>query len=63
MKDQVESILNDMYNDISLNTEDKKELEDLFKNFILDELDKIKITLNNRVNKYFMSFRCHSCCH
>jgi hypothetical protein len=52
MKDQVESILNDIYNDISLNTEDKKELEDSCQNFILDELDKIKITLNNRVNKF-----------
>ena len=52
MKGQIDSILEDLYNDISLNKEDQEELEDSCKNFISDELEKIKITLSNRVNEF-----------
>ena len=52
MKEQVESILQDIYNDISLNNEDKKALADSCNGFILDELEKIKITLGKRVNEF-----------
>tara|TARA_B100001142_G_C14287389_1_gene637522 strand:+ start:304 stop:897 length:594 start_codon:yes stop_codon:yes gene_type:complete len=52
MKGQIDSILEDLYNDISLNKEDQEELEDSCKNFISGELEKIKITLSNRVNEF-----------
>ena len=52
MKVQVESILEELYNDISLNKEDKEELEKSCETFILGELDKIKITLSNKVNEF-----------
>ena len=52
MKVQVESILEELYNDISLNKEDKDELEKSCETFILGELDKIKITLSNKVNEF-----------
>jgi len=52
MKGQIDSILEDLYNDISLNKEDQEELENSCKNFISGELEKMKITLNNRVNEF-----------
>lgn len=52
MKGQIDSILEDLYNDISLNKEDQEELEDSCKKFISGELEKMKITLNNRVNDF-----------
>ena len=52
MKCQIDSILEDLYNDISLNKEDQEELENSCKNFISGELEKMKITLNNRVNEF-----------
>tara|TARA_Y100001958_G_scaffold135815_1_gene107246 strand:- start:351 stop:944 length:594 start_codon:yes stop_codon:yes gene_type:complete len=52
MKGQIDSILEELYNDISLNKEDQTELEDSCKKFISGELEKIKITLSNRVNEF-----------
>ena len=52
MKGQIDAILEDLYNDISLNKEDQEELENSCKNFISDELEKMKITLSNRVNEF-----------
>ena len=49
---QVESILEGLYNDISINKEDKEELENSCNNFMLEELEKIKITLSSRVNEF-----------
>jgi hypothetical protein len=54
MKEQVESILEELYNDLSLSKEDKEELENSCNNFMLSELDKIKITLSKRVNEFCM---------
>ena len=44
MKGQIDGILEDLYNDLSLNKEDQEELDKSCKNFILGELEKIKIT-------------------
>lgn len=52
MKGQIDSILEDLYNDISLNKEDQEELNNSCKKFISGELEKIKITLSNRVNEF-----------
>ena len=52
MKTEVETILNELYNDISLSNEDKKELEKACNDFMLSELEKIKVTLSNRVNEF-----------
>ena len=52
MKNEVESLLEELYNDISLSEEDKKNLEKSCNNFMLSELEKIKITLSNRVNEF-----------
>jgi len=52
MKGQIDGILEDLYNDISLSEEDKKNLEKSCNNFMLSELEKIKITLSNRVNEF-----------
>ena len=52
MKAEVENILTELYNDISLSNEDKKELEKACNDFMLSELEKIKITLSNRVNEF-----------
>lgn len=52
MKGQIDGILEDLYNDLSLNKEDQEELDKSCKNFILGELEKIKITLSNRVNEF-----------
>lgn len=52
MKGQIDSILAELYNDISLSNEDKEELEYSCKNFIFSELEKLKTTLSNRVNEF-----------
>ena len=52
MNGQVESILEELYNDISINKEDKDEMENSCNNFMLEELEKIKITLSIRMNEF-----------
>ena len=50
--ENIESILGEIYNDISLNKEDKENLELSCKNFLCEELKKMQEHLENRMKSH-----------